>query len=152
MSLLLAEPLQSHQALKHAFDHRHIVPDIRSHMVQAVVSVHMATGDGRGGDIKVKGRKISYALRTRKTAKHNYASHEPKSFSCTRPAARPLYVCQRPSDGATSARCEACSACRRHATRRLEDAEDHRYAERKLEANRGAARVDSARTHVAVRR
>jgi hypothetical protein len=97
VSLLLAEPLQSHQALKHAFDHRHIVPDIRSHMVQAVVSVHMATGDGRGGDIKVKGRKISYALRTRKTAKHNYASHEPKSFSCTRPAARPLYMCQRRS-------------------------------------------------------
>lgn len=61
------------------------------------------------------------------------------------------YTCA--NDGATSARCEACSsACRRHATRRLEDAEDHRYAERKLEANRGAARVDSARTHVAVRR
>jgi hypothetical protein len=41
----LPQPLRSHRALKHAFYHRHTVPDIRCHMVQAVVSVHMATGD-----------------------------------------------------------------------------------------------------------
>lgn len=41
----LPQPLRSHRALKHAFDHRHTVPDIRCHMVQAVVSVHMATSD-----------------------------------------------------------------------------------------------------------
>ena len=41
----LQDPLRSQQALKHAFGHRHIVPDIRGHMVQAVAGGHMATGD-----------------------------------------------------------------------------------------------------------
>jgi LSD1 subclass zinc finger protein len=54
--------------------------------------------------------------------------------------------------GATSAR---CSACRRHATRCLEDAEGHRYAARKARSKqRGVARVDSQACegpHVAVR-
>jgi len=64
------------------------------------------------------------------------------------------YTCA--NDGVSSARCEACLLSLpppRHA-RRLEDAEDHRYAERKLEAIRGVARVDSRACedpHVAVR-
>lgn len=150
VSPLLAEPLQSHQALKHAFDHRHTVPDIRSHMVRAVVSVHMATGDGRGGDMKVKGRKVSYALRSRERAKHNFASHEPESFSCTRPAARPLYMCQRrsqlsslrslPAQPAAATPRAPPGGCRGPSVRRTQARSNQRRGESGLTSMRGPAR------------